>query len=242
MVRLIALSALLSTACTLHAQEADRAIRKGNAALEKGDAAGATRAYEQAAKDERGVFNLGNAWYDQDSLARAQQAYESAAAMAKDEQAQARAYHNLGNSQLRQRKFQEAVNAYKEALKRAPEDADTRYNLAFAQKMLEEQQKQQQGKGKDPNKDKQQQDQQSKEQQDKDKDKDKDKQQEQQDKNGQGKDKDKPAQEQPQPKDRIDPQDAKRMLDAAQQQEKNVQDEVRRKLQPKPIAPTDKDW
>ena len=227
MVRLIALSALLTAACSLHAQEADRAIRKGNTALEKGDAAAATRAYEQAIKDERGVFNLGNAWYGQDSLARAQQAYESAAAMAKGDQAQARAYHNLGNAQLRQRKFQEAVNAYKEALKRSPTDADTRYNLAFAQKMLEQQQKQEKGKGKDQDKDqdKQQQDQQAKDQQ-----------------NKEGQDKDKQAQEQPQPKDRIDPQDAKRMLDAAQQQEKNVQDEVRRKLQPKPIAPTDKDW
>lgn len=227
MVRLIALSILFSGACSLHAQEADRAIRKGNTALEKGDAAAATRAYEQAAKDERGVFNLGNAWYGQDSLARAQQAYESAAAMAKGDQAQARAYHNLGNAQLRQRKFQEAVNAYKEALKRSPTDADTRYNLAFAQKMLEQQQKQKKGEGKDQNKDqdKKKQDQQPKDPQ-----------------NKEGQDKDKEAQEQPQPKDRIDPQDAKRMLDAAQQQEKNVQDEVRRKLQPKPIAPTDKDW
>lgn len=227
MVRLIALSILFNGACSLHAQEADRAIRKGNTALEKGDAAAATRAYEQAAKDERGVFNLGNAWYGQDSLARAQQAYESAAAMAKGDQAQARAYHNLGNAQLRQRKFQEAVNAYKEALKRSPTDADTRYNLAFAQKMLEQQQKQKKGEGKDQNKDqdKKKQDQQPKDPQ-----------------NKEGQDKDKEAQEQPQPKDRIDPQDAKRMLDAAQQQEKNVQDEVRRKLQPKPIAPTDKDW
>ncbi|MBK9421584.1 MAG: tetratricopeptide repeat protein [Flavobacteriales bacterium] len=227
MVRLIALSILFSGACSLHAQEADRAIRKGNTALEKGDAAAATRAYEQAAKDERGVFNLGNAWYGQDSLARAQQAYESAAAMAKGDQAQARAYHNLGNAQLRQRKFQEAVNAYKEALKRSPTDADTRYNLAFAQKMLEQQQKQKKDEGKDQNKDqdKKKQDEQPKDPQ-----------------NKEGQDKDKEAQEQPQPKDRIDPQDAKRMLDAAQQQEKNVQDEVRRKLQPKPIAPTDKDW
>lgn len=209
--------------------------------MEKGNAAAATRAYEQAAKDERGVFNLGNAWYDQDSLARAQQAYESAAAMAKGDQAQARAYHNLGNAQLRQRKFKEAVSAYKEALKRAPADADTRYNLAFAQKMLEQEQKQQkQDKGKDQNKDqdkdkdkdKQQQDQQNKDQQNK----------QQQDENKDGQDKEKQGKEQPQPKDRIDPQDAKRMLDAAQQQEKNVQDEVRRKLQPKPATPTDKDW
>ncbi|MBK8581328.1 MAG: tetratricopeptide repeat protein [Flavobacteriales bacterium] len=130
----ISIISLLLFACTGYAQDADRAIRQGNVAMEKGDAAAATRAYEQASKDERGVFNLGNAWYDQDSLARAQQAFETAAAMAKGEQAQARAYHNLGNAQLQQGRFSDAVKAYKEALKRAPNDADTRYNLAFAQK------------------------------------------------------------------------------------------------------------
>lgn len=235
MVRLITFLLCAPSICALYAQDAERAIRKGNQAYEKGDAPGAVRAYEQAAKDERAMFNLGNAWYGQDSMARAQQAFENAAAMAKGGQAQARAYYNLGNAHLTQRKYQEAVNAYKETLKRVPNDEDARYNLALAQKMLERQQQQQ-------NKDK-------------DKGKDKDKQQGQENKQEQAKEeqgqrpqeeqagkKDGKEDQEQKPLDRIDPKDAQRMLDAAQQQEKNVQDEVRRKLQPKPETPTDKDW
>ena len=140
---------------------------------------------------------------------------------------------------MRQGNYQEAANAYKEALKRTPDDDDTRYNLAYAQKKLAQQQQQQQNK--DQNKDqkdqdKQKQDQKSKDQQDKDQQKKDD-----QEKDGQPKD-DQDKKQQQQQQERINPQDAKRMLDAAQQQEKDVQDKVRRIMQPKPAAPAEKDW
>ena len=238
MARLTFILLALACACGLRAQEVDRSLRKGNSAYEKGDLKNAITDYSGAAKDERGMFNLGNAYYRQDSVALAQRTYENAASMAKGAPAQARAYHNLGNSWMRQGKYQEAVNAYKEALKRTPGDGDTRYNLAYAQKKLAQQQQQQK---KDQNKDQkdqgdQKQDQQNKDQQDKDQQKKDDQQ-----KDGQPKD-DQDKKQQPPQQQRIDPQDAQRMLDAAQQQEKEVQDKVRRIMQPKPAAPTDKDW
>ena len=51
------------------------------------------------------------------------------------------AMHNLGNSYLMQKEYQKAVDSYKKALKYNPKDEDTRYNLAYAQKKLSEQQK-----------------------------------------------------------------------------------------------------
>ena len=156
MARMTLILIAVTCSCGLQAQEVDRSLRKGNSAYEKGDLKDAVTNYSGAAKDERGMFNLGNAYYRQDSTALAQRTYENAASMAKGAPAQARAYHNLGNSWMRQGNYQEAANAYKEALKRTPDDDDTRYNLAYAQKKLAQQQQQQQNK--DQNKDQKDQD------------------------------------------------------------------------------------
>jgi tetratricopeptide (TPR) repeat protein len=243
---------LLTMACAplLHAQEAEHDIRKGNSAFEKGKLQEAADAYSKARTDERGMFNLGNALYRMDSIGPARQSYENAVTMSKDPAARAKAWHNVGNSWMRQKKFEEAINAYKEGLKLAPNDADTRYNLAYAQKMLARQQ-QQQKKQDQQKKDQQKQDQQNKDQQKQDQQKQDQQKQDQQDKDQQKKDQqDKDQQQQgkegdqkkDQQQERINPQDAQRMLDAAEQQEKNVQDKVRRLMQPKPASPPEKDW
>ncbi|HRN38247.1 MAG TPA: tetratricopeptide repeat protein [Flavobacteriales bacterium] len=238
MERLIASLLLAMAIGGARAQEADRSIRKGNNDYAKGDLNGAIDAYSHAGEDPRALFNLGNAHYRQDSAAAAQRTFENAASIAKGPQAQARAYHNLGNSWMKQQNFQEAINAYKEALKRSPNDADTRYNLAYAQKKLAQQQQQQQqqqqgGQDNKDQKDQDKQDQKGKDQQDKG----------QQDKNDpQQGDQPKEQQQEQQRQERIDPQDAKRMLDAAQQQEQDVQDKVRQLMQPKPATPPEKDW
>ncbi|MGB3526124.1 MAG: tetratricopeptide repeat protein [Flavobacteriales bacterium] len=238
MERLTLILLALATACTLHAQEVDRALRKGNTDYKKGDLEGAIDAYSKAEKDERGMFNLGNAYYRQDSIADALRSYENAASMAKGAEAQARAYHNLGNSWMKQDKYQEAINAYKEALKRVPMDEDTRYNLAFAQKKLAQEQQQQKQKQKDNDKDKDQ-DKQDKQDKKEEQDKDQDQQDRDQKKNEEKQDEKKQEQKQ---QERIDPQDAKRMLEAAQQKEQDVQEKVREMMQPKPSKPTEKDW
>jgi Ca-activated chloride channel family protein len=43
-------------------------------------------------------------------------------------------WHNIGNCYLNQKKYEEAINAYKKSLKLDPKDEETRYNLAFALK------------------------------------------------------------------------------------------------------------
>ncbi|MBP8824509.1 MAG: tetratricopeptide repeat protein [Flavobacteriales bacterium] len=221
MARLIPLLLLSLLACTALAQQAERNLREGNALYNAGDLPGAVDVYSRAETDERALFNRGNAYYRQDSTAAALHSFEQAASMASTPEAQAKAYHNLGNSHMQQKHFQEAALAYQEALKRVPADSDTRYNLAYAQKMLAAQQQQQQDKDQPQDKDQQKQEPKP--------------QQGQQEKNEQGKGK---KDQQP----RIDPQDAKRMLDAAQQQEKDVQGKVRKLMQPKPSQPAEKDW
>lgn len=61
-----------------------------------------------------------------------------------DEGLKAKAYHNMGNSYMCMRKFPEAIDAYKEALRIDPMNDNTRINLRIAQKKLQQQQEQQQ--------------------------------------------------------------------------------------------------
>ena len=44
----------------------------------------------------------------------------------------ARSFHNLGNSLLKAEKYEESIEAYKQALRHDPQDADTKYNLSYA--------------------------------------------------------------------------------------------------------------
>nr|WP_314601859.1 tetratricopeptide repeat protein [uncultured Porphyromonas sp.] len=74
-------------------------------------------------------------------------------------QQQAGVLHNLGNVAMKKKDYQAAVHAYEEALIRHPEDGNTRYNLALAQKLLQQNknnQQSQQGQNQDPNKNKDQ--------------------------------------------------------------------------------------
>lgn len=217
MTRTACIFSLVLFALNANGQAVDRSIRKGNEAYRKGDATTAIANYERAKADRRGAFNLGNAYYRQDSVRDAQSAFEAASSLSKNPNEQARAFHNLGNTWLKQQKWQEAVNAYKQALKRAPDDEDTRYNLAYAQKKLAEEKQ----KKDDQKKDDQQQDQ----------------QQEPKPEEGQPK----PDQQKQQP-GQMDKQDAQRMLDAVQQQEKDTQDKAREKMRVRERKPIEKDW
>ena len=48
-------------------------------------------------------------------------------------------YHNLGNSQMQQKKYKEAIEAYKKSLRLNPTDKETRYNLSEAIRKLKNQ-------------------------------------------------------------------------------------------------------
>jgi len=50
-------------------------------------------------------------------------------------------FHNIGNSRMRSKNYQGAVDAYKDALRQNPKDEKTRYNLSEAMRKLKKQQK-----------------------------------------------------------------------------------------------------
>ena len=148
-------------------------------------------------------------------------------------------YHNLGNSFLAQKRYQEAVDAYKNALRRNPGDNETRENYIYAKKKLEDGQNQDQQQQQDQNQQNQdqqnqqnQQDQQNNDQnqdQNKDQNQNNDQQQDQKDnKNDQNKDQQNNDQQQQNgnpPK--ISPQAAEQMLQAMQEKENQTQEKVK---------------
>lgn len=239
---LVLLLTVAATGACAQERKADAALIEGNALYRQGDHAGAAAAYQRAGTlapaDLRPTFNLGDALYRQGDPAAAQQQFERSAQEARDPADQARAYHNLGNTHLAQQRPQQAIAAYREALRRDPSDEDTRYNLAYAQRMLKQQQQQQ-------NKEQQKQDDQEKKEQDQqqqgeDKKEQDQQQQEQQQKPGEEGRQD-PQQQAQQPQ-RMSREEAERLLDALDRQERDVQDKVRQKLRVPVRVPIEKDW
>ena len=115
------------------------------------------RALEKKPDDMRWNFNLTNSQYKQMQLEEAANSYRNLAKQAETSVEKARALHNLGNSLLFQQKIDESIESYKEALRNNPTDLDTKYNLAYAQMLKNQQQNQdQQQQNQDQQQDQQQ--------------------------------------------------------------------------------------
>ncbi len=237
-----------------------REVRAGNRVFEKGNLKEADVEYRKArVKDSLSVaanYNLGNTQYRMDEYEEAEKFMTIAAdSMAKAPlevdwkrgmssspkgYKGADVYHNLGNIYLKQKKYAEAVEAYKNSLRRNPSDQDTRVNLAYAQKMLEDQQNQQNQQNQDQNQQNQDQNQDQDQQNDQNKDNqdnkenqenndNKDNQNNQDNKNNQDKENQNNNQEnEGQAPPKITPQAAEQMLQAMQEKENETQEKVKK--------------
>lgn len=236
------------------AQADRREVRSGNRSFRKGDFAKAEIDYKKALlKDSTSVaaqYNLANDLYKLENYQEAEK-YASKAldSLARTPRA-ADAYFNQGDIFLQQRRWSEAIEAFKSSLRLNPGDMDAKSNLAYAQKMLEKEQQDQQNQdqNKDQNQDKNQNNDQNKDNQDQNQDKQDNQDDQNQDQNkdqnkdqnddqqnqDQNQDKDQnqdnnddqqpPQQNRPQPK--ISPEAAEQMLQAIQAKENETQDKV----------------
>lgn len=184
------------------------------------------RALEKKPDDMRWNFNLTNSQYKQMQLEEAAKSYQNLANQAETSVEKARALHNLGNSLLFQQKIDESIESYKEALRNNPSDLDTKYNLAYAQMLKNQQQNQQQ----------QQQNQDQQQQQNKD-------QQQDQQQQNQDQQQDQQQDQKQQPPPKISQQNAEQLLEALQNAERDIQDKVK-KQQAREARSTrvEKDW
>lgn len=146
---------LLTVSIVSLAQDSEYSLlKKGNDLYKDSSYSKAAVEYKKAAEVNNNsfeaAFNLGNAMYRQDSLDTALEQFQLASNLARDKEQEAEAYHNLGNTYLKKQDYQKSIDAYKNALRRNPNDEETRYNLAYAKEMLSNQQNQQ---NKDQNQD-----------------------------------------------------------------------------------------
>jgi len=221
---LLAFGFWLITVSSGLAQSDKKLIREGNKSYDNKKYSDAEVSYKKSLgknqKSYEANFNLGDAYYKQGKYDEAAKQFELLKSETKDKKTEAAALHNLGNTLLKNKKYQESIDAYKQALKLNPNDEDTRYNLAYAQAMLkqEQQRQQQQQQNQDKNnKDKKDQKQQPKPEQ-----------------------KQEQAQKQQEQKKEISKEDAERILQALNNDEKE-----KHKKKAKVVATRvriDKDW
>lgn len=219
----------------------------------------------------KAYYNLGNTHYRDSAYDEATQRYIQTQKLAGNRNERHAAFHNLGNVMIQKKAYEKAVEAYKNALRNNPADEQTRYNYALAKKMLEQEQQQQQQNQDQQDQDKQQ-NQDNKDQQDQQKDsegegdekkeesdqdsnegkdgKDQEDSKSKEDQKGKPKDQDPDDKQQdkdpkkpPQrPKGQMSPEQIKQLLEAMNNQEKQVQDKVNaKKVKGVPVQGK-KDW
>ena len=222
---------LLLVAASASAQKAERDyIRKGNRFFKDSVYVDAEVNYRKALevnpKSTVSMFNLGNTLTQQNKLQEAMEQYVGATKIEKDKSNLAQIYHNMGVILQSSKQLPQCIEAYKQALRNNPKDDETRYNLALAQKQLKDQQQQQ-----DQNQEKDQKQDQKKDEQQQNKD------QQEQDK----KDQQQNNQQQQQNENQMSKENAEQLLKAAMQDEKNVQDKVKKAVQVQGRK-LEKDW
>jgi Ca-activated chloride channel family protein len=252
-------------------KKATELLRSANSELRSDDFIDAEvdlrKAISLLPSNETGKYNLGNAYYDKALNDEAMRRYVQAAEIAESKPDKHKAYHNLGNTFMNAKKYQEAVEAYKNALRNNPTDEETRYNLALAKEMLEknppqggdddkdeENKDNEENKDENENKDDKGKDQEGDEGDDKeneDKGEEKDENKEGENKDDQGNpnepkdqkdgEKESPQQQKPVP-GQLSPQQVKNLLEAMNNEEKKVQDKINARKQKGAKVKSNKDW
>jgi len=252
----------------VNAQKERKIIRGGNTLYGDKKYEKATTEYLKAkdikANSFEAKFNLGDAMFKQKKYKDALGVFQNLTKTEKDRNRLGALYHNIGNSFLAMKKIDESIAAYEESLRNNPVSNETKYNLAYARMLKNQQQKQnkknQNQKGQDKqnqdqdqkkkDQDKQNQDQKKKQDKDQNKQnsdqKNKDNQDKQnQDKQDKGNNKDKKEKGEQGAKAKISKEDAKRLLEALEADEKKVQEKVQKakaKAQKSKVMKVQKKW
>ena len=220
-------------------------IKQGNNLYQQKQYKEASNAYMKAISKSPnytpGIFNLGNALYQQKQYEGARKVLDNAVKLDTNRLGKSAANYNIGNTYMAEKKWEEAIDAYKKTLRTNPQDAEAKYNLSYAQQMLKKQGgggKNDKDKKDDKKDDKNKKDQQNKDDKDKkdDKKEDKDKK-DQQNKDDKKDEQDKKLEPQ---SSKLSEKQAEQLLNALQQEEKKLQDK-HKKAKGVPVK-VDKDW
>ena len=208
------------------AQKERKLVREGNAFYEKGKFKEAEMDYRKALDADknstRGLFNLGDAVYQQRNFDESSKIFGNLAGSNLPSADKAKVFHNLGNSLLEGKDYEKSILAYQNSLLNNPSDKDTKYNLEYAKLMMKKQQQQQK-------KQQQQKDQQNKDKKD-------------QKKNEQNKDQKQDKKDQQDQSKKISKEDADRMLEAMKKDEKKTLQKLKKDKAKVQQVMIEKDW
>ena len=147
----LTLFVILLNSVVVFAQHPNSKIRKGNTAYKDSSYSDAEQLYREALmKDQSSFeasFNMADAIYKQERYSEAYSLFKALSEKTDDKIKKSESYHNLGNSLLKEQKLDEAIEAYKNALRNNPKDFDTKHNLAYAMRMKNQSQEQEKEEG-----------------------------------------------------------------------------------------------
>jgi len=213
-------------------------LNKGNQAYKNGDFNKSSSNYEKSISEDKknlaAFYNSGNASYMSGDFESARESFNSFISKTNNFDDKSKAHYNIGNSFLTEYAkeakekgqapssnfLKNAIKEYQQSLRFNPKDKDARYNLSYAMKLLQNQEKQEQ-ENKDQNKDQEdKEDQENKDNKEEDNKEKKDQNQKEKD----GNDKEKQDQKEKKDKEKENKQD----------QENKKQEEKEKKQNPKP--------
>lgn len=188
-------------------------------------------------------FNIGDVQYKKRNFEEAIKSYEKST-FSDNISLQSKTYYNIGNTLYKMAKLPESILAYKKALELNPEDEDAKYNLEYVRAKLKD------NSEKQPQENQQQEQQEEQQQQDQqNQDTEQNSEEEQQDEQEQKQSSDEqqnPDQQQEEQQEQaaepkeISKEDAERLLNALQNEEKDLLKEQKPKRRGRPFR--GKDW
>ena len=215
-------------------------LNEGNQAYKNGDFNKSSSNYEKSLSEDKknlaAFYNSGNASYMSGDFESARESFNSFISKTSNIDDKSKAHYNIGNSFLTEYAkeakekgqapssdiLKNAIKEYQQSLRFNPKDKDARYNLSYAMKLLQDQEKQAQ-ENKDQNKDQEdKEDQDNKDNKEKDNKEKKDQDQDQKEKDGKDKEK----------QDQKDNEDKEK--ENKQEQENKKQEEKDKKQNAKP--------
>jgi len=241
-------------------REAREDVREGNKLYNQLKFDEAEVAYKKALSKNpnypKASYNLGNAIYQQTRNKEAVAQFELVEKTETDKMSKAATYHNMGNAFMKEKQYDKAVAAYKNAMRNNSKDDETRYNLALAQELLEDQQNKDNQDNKD-NKDNKDDKKDNKDDKNKDKGGDDDKKDDNKDqkdkgedkedengdpkKNDDKKDEDKKQDQKPRP-NQLSPEQMKQLLEAMNNEENKTQKKLNAEKAKGKKVKQEKDW
>lgn len=235
-------------------------VRRANELLRKGDAKEALRLYREAEVDRPGrpelAWNTGIGEFREGRGEEALKAFDAARAPGGGPQVGSVEYQR-GVVLDKLGKLDEALEAFRAAVRRDPKDADARFNYEAVQRKLDEQKKQQQQQQQKQPDDQKKEDEKKKDEEKKDEEQKQDEQQKDQEKDQK---KDQPEQKQkdgekkqdgkqdqekkegkPAEAQKLTPEEAKRLMERLAREEKEHRMDQIRKA-PVRVLPVERDW